>query len=192
MALGCSSAPPPAVFPNGTGLSPGSSPFSARRRSRALCCRSPTPWRKRPFVRQRIVIEPDGDISALSGQHAIDRVELLITYARDANSQRLGELARARGRHVDAFERARAHPEVRHVLSALDAPVEDVDVGAHLDQRRQQSPVEVTSAGSPVLSQRSLSMSIQTPALWRGSRYPLNTLGPLIAMTPTSSTSAIR
>src|SRR5208337_4187921 len=48
---GCSSAPPAAVFLNGTGLPPGSSPFSARRRSRALCCRSPTPWRKRPLLR---------------------------------------------------------------------------------------------------------------------------------------------
>jgi hypothetical protein len=42
---------PPAVFLNGTGLPPGSSPFSARRRSRALRCRSPTPWRKRPLLR---------------------------------------------------------------------------------------------------------------------------------------------
>ena len=42
---------------------------------------------------------------------------------------------RARGRHVDAAKRARAHAQVGDLLAALGAAVENDDVGAHLEER---------------------------------------------------------
>ena len=41
----------------------------------------------------------------------------------------------ARGGNINAFERARAHPQVRDLLAAFDAFVERLDMGAHLLQR---------------------------------------------------------
>ncbi len=45
---------------------------------------------------------------------------------------------RARGGHVDALQRARPDAQVGDLLAAFDAPVEQGDVGAHLEQRRQK------------------------------------------------------
>ena len=45
---------------------------------------------------------------------------------------------RARGGHVDARERARPHAQVGDLLAALDARVENGDLGPHLEERRQQ------------------------------------------------------
>ena len=48
---------------------------------------------------------------------------------------------RASSGNVDALEIARAHAQIRHLLAALDAPVENFDSRAHLDQRGRTSPV---------------------------------------------------
>ena len=44
----------------------------------------------------------------------------------------------AGGGNIDPFQCALAHPQVRHVLAALDTPVEDLDMRAHLFQRREK------------------------------------------------------
>ena len=46
---------------------------------------------------------------------------------------------RARGGNVDAFERARAHPQVRDLLAAFVTLVERLDMRAHLLQRRREA-----------------------------------------------------
>ena len=42
---------------------------------------------------------------------------------------------RARGGNIDALQRARAHPQVRHLLAAFVTLVERLDMRAHLLQR---------------------------------------------------------